>query len=159
MNENSAVYSVFGRLSPAATVVGLEYVWKWNSGGPHPGHWLYAFERRSDWPPNAVGAPLLVTTAWSYPWGKEGMSPGLALLQPLGHGVGCSLTDPVWKRGASKFVSTVSALATPHGSKAMLRSVASNPTNAVRGRFRRSRVLERHMTTPPQKTRSLRKSV
>ena len=87
---------------------------------------------RNDWPPNAPGAPLFATTAWSYPFGSEGMLPGTALFQ-LGGATGCPLTDPVWKAVASKSVATVSAAATPHTSEAQLTNVASKTTIAARG--------------------------
>ena len=87
---------------------------------------------RNDWPPNAPGAPLFATTAWSYPFGSEGMLPGTALFQ-LGGATGCPLTDPVWKAVASKSVATVSAAATPHTSQAQLTNVASKTTIAARG--------------------------
>ena len=55
---------------------------------------------RNDWAPNAagpagaLGIAALATTAWSYPFGREGMSPGTSLFQPS-----WPLTDPVWKSG------------------------------------------------------------
>src|SRR6476620_5983663 len=104
MNENSAVYSVFGSVSPAGDATGVEYVWLRNSLFPH------RFDIRSDCRPNAGGAPLLATTAWSYcpPVGvglHDGIAPGGALFQPC-----WPLTEPVAK--PSKFVVTVSATAT-----------------------------------------------
>ena len=79
------------------------------------------------------------------------MSKGVALFHPGAAGGdgspnGCPLTDPRWKVGASKVVVTVSATATPHGSRAMLTHVASNPTIAVRGRAGRVTLLERPIT-------------
>src|SRR5262245_52406944 len=114
MKENSARYSVLAKLSPAASAVRVEYVWYWNSSVGS----LYAFEWRSDLPPNAGGATLLRTTSWSYPYGSAGMSPGTALVQPS-----CPLTVP--RLNDSKSVVTVSAAATPHASRAALTAVAS----------------------------------
>ena len=134
--------SLLASSSPAGSFVGLEYVWTVKSPVPH------AFDIRSDWTPNP-GIPLGTYcsqlpghTAQVWRWEcTTDYRHGGALPAIL------SVDGPSVEGGGSKFVSTVSAAATPHGSRTMLTNVASNPTIALRGRAGRLSLLERRIAS------------